>query len=906
MEKKFYEMSIEEVKQVTETSFDGLTAAEAEARLERNGKNELTGAKKVPGWIRFVKQLKHIMMIVLFIAMGLKAVTAITAMMNDQDASSSWIGVFLIGLIIFINAFIGFYQENQAEKSVEALKKATKPYSRVLRDGEVVSIKTEDLVVGDVVLVEAGDIVPADLRMFETASLMVEEAALTGESVPVEKTTDVIDGEGLALGDMKNIAFTSGIITYGRGRGIVVAAGMDTQLGVIAGHLANEKTPETPLTISMNKTMRIITAITGVVAALIFVLRAVYGDSITDNLLITIAIAVAAIPEAIPICISVTMSLGVQRMSKRKAIVRNLPAIETLGSTQIICSDKTGTITLNKMTVIATYPETEEMTADKKRMIDCMTLCNDTVAKYNGEELETMGDPTEAAMIHYSNKFQFKKQDLEAMNPRKGELPFDSARKMMSTLNETSEGLMMYTKGAFEIIKARCTHILDNGVVREMTEADLETLSVEATGFAKRALRVLGYAYKPFESGKELTVEDENGLIFIGFTGLIDPPRPEVVNSVAVCKGAGIATVMITGDHRDTAYAIAHQVGIAEDESQVCTGAELQKMSDDELKAKVLGFRVYARVNPEDKLRIVKSLRSLGKVVAMTGDGVNDAPSIKAADIGIGMGISGTEVTKGAADVILTDDNFATIESAVEEGRRTYSNILKIVTYLISLSIAEITLLASLIAVFNLQFFNALLILWINVVTDTLPAIAMGSLPAEADIMNQKPNASGGSLFKGMTGLTIGVHAIFQVAVVLAVYLLAYIVLGYEPVVAITMSYVVLGTVETVHPFTLIHYKKSVIHSKPFQSKALNWAVISTVVLVVGSLLPLGFLVPLQTALGIAPIYLHQWGISIAGGLAIIPLIEIYKVWKRRKYAQLEALEAGETAVAPVKKKSIA
>ena len=876
MNGEFYSKSIEESLNAVQSDAKGLSSAEASSRLETNGKNELTGAKKVPGWIRFIKQLKHLMMIILIIAMLLKSYTAWA-----NQSTDSWIGAALIAVIIIVNAAIGYIQEDQAEKSVEALKKATKPFSKVLRDGEVTSVKTEELVLGDIVLLEAGDIVPADIRLTETASLMVEEAALTGESVPVEKSTDIVNGEGLALGDMKNIAFTSGIITYGRGRGVVVAAGMDTQLGVIAGHLANEKTPETPLTISLNKTMRIITAITAVVAAALLVVGAVRGLTFTDNLLIAIAIAVAAIPEALPICVSVTMSLGVKRMSNRKAIVRNLPAIETLGSTEIICSDKTGTITLNKMTVTAIYPSAEERASDRARMIDCMTLCNDTVVKYDDQgNLETIGDPTEAAMIHYSNSLGINKTDLEATNPRRSEVPFDSSRKMMSTLNETSVGLVMYTKGAFEIIKTRCSKILVNGEVRDITDADISRLNDEATGFAKQALRVLGYAYKPMTENRDLTVDDENDLIFIGFTGLIDPPREEVKHSVAVCKGAGIMTVMITGDHRDMAFAIAKDVGIADDESQVCTGAELQKMSDDELRNSVLNFRVYARVNPEDKLRIVKSLKSLNKIVAMTGDGVNDAPSIKAADIGIGMGISGTEVTKGAADVILTDDNFATIESAVEEGRRTYSNILKIFVYLISLSIAELLLLAGLIAIFDLPFFNPLLILWVNVVTDSLPAIAMGSLPAEKDIMQQRPSATGGSLFRGLTGLTIIVHAMFQIAVVLVVYLLAYFHFNWDPVVAITMSYVVLGTVETVHPFNLIHYKKSVIHSKPFQSRALNWAVMSTVILVVGSLvLPIP---AFQNALGIAPITLQQWIIAISAGVAIIPLIEIYKVFKRK------------------------
>lgn len=876
-----YAKKIEEVIAETVTTDVGLTSAEAATRLEVSGKNAIADAKKVPGWMRFVKQLKHIMMVVLFIAMTL---TAVTSIMDPEN--QKWVGVGLIGFIILVNASIGYFQESKAEKSVEALKKATKPFTRVLRDGEVTSIKTEDLVVGDVVFIEAGDIVPADVRMIETASLMIEEAALTGESVPVEKSTDVVMGEGLALGDMKNIAFMSGIVTYGRGKGIVVATGMQTQLGVIAGHLQREKTPKTPLTKSLDKTMKIITAVTGLIAAFIFLTRAITGDPLIDSMLITVAIAVCAIPEAIPICVSVTMSLGVQRMSKRKAIVRNLPAVETLGSTQIICSDKTGTITLNKMTVTAIYPDKCKCEADKKRLLDCMVLCNDTHAKYDeGGKLETIGDPTEMALIHYANGLGVRKGELETANPRKDELPFDSTRKMMSTVNQTADGLIMYTKGAFEIIKTKCTKILDDGKVRPITDADIEQINTAATGFAKRALRVLGYAYKPFKADQKLTADDEKDLILIGFSGLIDPPRDEVAQSVATCKEAGIITIMITGDHRDTAFAIAQQVGIADSEDQVCTGAELQNMTEEELAERVMNFRVYARVNPEHKLRIVKSLKSLNKVVAMTGDGVNDAPSIKAADIGIGMGISGTEVTKGAADVILTDDNFATIVSAVEEGRRTYTNILKIIVYLVALSMAEIILLTSLIVVFRLPFFNPLLILWVNVVTDTLPAIALGSLKAEKDIMKRKPNPSGGSLFRGKTGADLIVYALYQVALVLTVYLTAMYAFGFDPVIAITMSYVVLGTVETVHPFTLIDNRKSILHSNPFSSRALNWAVVSTMVLVVGSIvLPLA---AFQDALGITSLNGIQWLVAVSAGLAIIPLAEAYKAvcrnYDRRK-----------------------
>jgi len=892
-----YNKTLEEVKNLTNTPEGGLTAEDAAARLEKDGKNALKDAKKMPKWMIFVKQLKHIMMIVLFIAMVLSIVTAITDTNEYDTLNPKWVAAIFIGFIIMLNATIGFIQEGKAEKAVEALKKATKPFAKVLRGGVVISIKTEDLVVGDIVLLEAGDIVPADLRLIESNSLLIEEAALTGESVPVEKSTDAIDGDRLALGDMKNIAFMSGIVTYGRGKGIVVAAGMNTELGKIAGFLAKEKAPTTPLTRAISRTTKIIAAVVGVVAAFIFLSRAIwpsgfaypafyvseaaYGSNVwIESMLITIAIAVCAIPEAIPICVNVTMALGVQRMSKRKAIVKNLPAVETLGSTQIICSDKTGTITLNKMTVQEVYPKKCFCEDDKQLMRYCMLLCNDTHVTYedNGA-LITLGDPTEVAMVNYAHIFGFDKNEVDKKYPRVAELPFDSNRKMMSTVHQKPEGTTMYAKGALDNLLAKCTKILDEGKVRAITEEDKAKVYAASKEFAQKALRVLGYAYKPFpfETGQKVTHEDENDFVLIGFSGLIDPPRPEVIESVKTCKEAGITTIMITGDHYDTAFAIAKEVGIADDASQVVTGAVLEDMSDEELKEKVMNYRVYARVNPEHKLRIVKAIKSLDMVVAMTGDGVNDAPSIKAADIGIGMGISGTEVTKGAADVILTDDNFATIVSAVEEGRRTYSNILKIVIYLVGLSLAELVLLTGILAVFHLPFFSPLLILWINVVNDTMPAIALGSLPAEKDIMRQKPNPSGKSLFSGETGRSIIVYAINMMVLVLPVYLIAMFGFGYSetnPVVAITMAYLVFGVTEIVHPFNLMEKKKSIFKTNPFKSKFLNLAVLGTVGLVIASI----YWPFLNRVLGTTP--LSGWNLffPILMGLMVIPLAEVYKL----------------------------
>ena len=910
-----------EVKELLKTSSKGLSVEEAAERLRVNGKNVIKDAKKIPGWLKFVNQLKHLMMIVLFVALGLSLFVAIY-----EGKADKFIDAAFILFIILLNATIGYIQEAKAEKAIDALKKATQPYAKVLRGGVSMKVRTDELVVGDVVLLEAGDIVPADMRLFEVASLMIQEAALTGESVPSEKNIGKLEIQGIALGDQKNMAFSSGVVTYGRGKGIVVATGMQTQLGLIAEHLHKQEQPKTPLTMKLNKTMRIITAIVGVVAAFIFVSRAVMPsdlstvDNIIYSVMITIAIAVCSIPEALPTCVTITMAMAVQRMSKKKAIIRHLPAVETLGSTEIICSDKTGTLTLNKMTVQSLFLKNPN-TPTKKSFFDvdkfdileidklkttecfrylknCMLLCNDTAIKYEHGTLTTIGDPTETALIHGLYKFGLCKEYSEAKYPRIDELPFDSERKMMSVVvkpvdkvsNPIADGkVVMYTKGALDNLIGRCSRIIEQGKIRPITKQDIAEITKGAETFAKDALRVLGYAFKPIDKmPNKIQLDDENDLVFIGFTGMIDPPREEVYESIKTCKSAGIMAVMITGDHRDTAFAIAKQIGIADDESQVITGAQLEEMNDDVLVTNIFQYRVYARVNPEHKVRIVKAFKSLNKVVAMTGDGVNDAPSIKAADIGIGMGITGTDVTKGAADVILTDDNFATIVTAVEEGRRTYSNILKILIYLVGLSLAELVLLTGIIVIANmfldqpLIFFNPLLILWINVVTDTLPAIAMGSLPAERGVMKQKPNKAGGSLFGGRTGASILVYAMYMVILVSVVYFTAYFALDLDAVVAVTMAYVVLGVVETCHPFNLFSARESIFKENPFKSKAVNWAVLSTFLLVFGSvLIPIA---PFQNALDITTMYNHIVPLLFAAGVGfmMVPMAEVYKFFLRR------------------------
>ncbi|MCL2822068.1 MAG: cation-transporting P-type ATPase, partial [Firmicutes bacterium] len=654
-----------------------------------------------------------------------------------------------------------------------------------------------------------------------------------------------------------------------------------------------------PLAVALTKTTKIIAAVVGLVAAFIFLTHVFwfegfdggflnFGDlgtfsAVTSSMLITIAIAVCGIPEAIPICVNVTMALGVKRMGKKNAIVKNLTAIEALGSTQIICTDKTGTITLNKMTVQEVYPKKCLCEDDKRQMSLCMVLCNNTFVTYQDDgQLTAVGEPTEIAMINYANFFGFNKSELDIECPRLAELPFDSGRKMMSTVNQVNGGTVLYTKGALDHLLKRCTHILDDGKVHPITDEDRQKVYAASKEYAQKALRILGYAYKPIEykQNKKITTEDEKDLILIGFSGLIDPPRDEVIESVKTCKEAGISTIMITGDHYDTAFAIAKAVGIAEYKSQVMTGDLLEQMGDEELKEKVLDYKVYARLNPEHKLRIVKAIKSLDKVVAMTGDGINDAPSIKTADIGIGMGISGTEVTKGASDIILTDDNFSTIVSAVQEGRRTYSNILKIVIFLVGLSLAELVLLTGIMAVARLPFFSPLLILWINVINDTMPAIALGTLPAEQDIMRQHPNPTNKSLFRGPVARSILVYAINMIVLVLPVYLIAMFAFdGTTTAQAITMAYLVFAVTEVVHPFNLLHKRESIVKSNPFKSRFLNIAVCATVVLAV---LPI-LLPPLHGVLGTTMLVRwYQWLFPVFMGLMVVPLAECYKFVRRR------------------------
>ncbi|MCL2228796.1 MAG: cation-translocating P-type ATPase [Firmicutes bacterium] len=921
-----YDLSIKDVeKKLGVDKKVGLTEGDAEARLLSDGKNAIREGKQVHPILKFLKQFTNVLIIILMIASGLQIAIAII-----ENEVKEYISAGLIWTVILVNAFIGYIQESKAEKAVEALKNQTKPYAKALRGGEVVKVKAEELVVGDIVLLEAGDIVPADLRLFECASLQIEEAALTGESVPSQKNTEQIEVKGVALGDRTNMAFMGGVVTYGRGRGIVVAAGMNTEMGLIATDLNRLKAPKTPLAKRLDKTSHMIAILVGLVSIGIFASRLLTGETVIDAMMITIAIAVCSVPEGLPAAVSITMALATQRMSKKKAIMRNLPAVETLGSTEIICSDKTGTITLNKMTVqnIFMYSgakpkvfeikgqmlnvrhclendcQTDIKDIDEfrnrkcfKMLMETMLLCNDSQTRYEHGVLSTIGDPTETALVHAANRFGFSKEYADAKYLRVCEIPFDSERKLMSTVNRMENELILFTKGAPVSIMERCTKILDNGKVRPITEKDRKEIDDAGTKFAKDALRVLGYAYKPLGSKKEFKacLSDESDLIFVGLTGMIDPPREEVYESIKTCKAAHIKVVMITGDHKDTAFAIAKQIGIAEEEDEVITGAQLNEISDDELRANVFKYSVYARVNPEHKVRIVEAFKANDKVVAMTGDGVNDAASIKAADIGVGMGITGTDVTKKVADMILTDDNFATIVGAVKEGRRTLTNIKKIVIYLFGISLAELILLTTIIVIFGMNFFGPILILWINVITGTLPALALGSLPAEKDIMNQRPTSARQSLFRGQTGRLLVIYSLFQVVLCGSVYFLAYFGLNLSSIESVTVAYLTLVIIEAIQTFNLCSTKTTVFSKRTFSSKWVNGAVLGS--LVIGFIPIIVPIAVFQAALGVTAISGAMWLVAFAFALLIIPMVEAYKYYMRRQDRAKKEAELEQSAV---------
>lgn len=903
----YFSKSAEQTLSELETSSSGLSYASAKKRLEKNGKNLLATKKKKSGFVKFLGQFKDVLIAVLLISCVVSVVMGIV-----NGSTEEFIDAGMIFGVLLVNAIIGYIQERNSEKAMDALKNMTKPFCTVVRQGKVSEIKSEDLVVGDIVILEAGDIVPADLRLLETTSLKIEESALTGESVPIEKDASVVLNEDVVLGDRINMAFMGSVVTYGRGVGVVVACGMNTQMGKIASALTEIDETETPLTKRIKKTSVFLTIFVAVVCVLVFVVSIIFGEDLFSAFSMAIALAVCAIPEGLPACNTITMSLGVKRMSEQRAIVKSLPAVETLGSTEVICSDKTGTLTLNKMTVKKVFylgdkceilnsfepqnsenltlevieKDTNDAFKKDKNFIElmrCMILCNDTKVKFEDGKLETIGDPTEVALVHYGYKFGLSKERLEGMFLRENEIPFDSDRKLMTTFNNVDGKHVVYTKGAVDNILSKCTHILANGRVRKLTSKDKDLVLSKNFEFASHALRNLAFAFKTVEQIEKPSSENtENGLCFLGLVGMIDPPREEVKGAIKTCKEAGISTIMITGDHKDTAFAIAKELGICSSENNVITGKELDQISDEEFCKVVERYQVYARVSPEHKVKIVNAIKANNKIVAMTGDGVNDAPSIKSADIGVGMGITGTDVTKEAADMILTDDNFATIVGAVKEGRRTYNTILKILMFLLGTSIAELISLSVIMIGFrDANFFTPFLLLWVNFVSDTFVGLALGFEKPEKDIMKRKPIKNNGNLFKGNVGLNIFASAIYVGGVIITLYCISRFVLSLTSAQTTTICFVFLCLCELFHSYNLKSQTHSLFSKNPFDNKILNWSFLASVALMI-----LFVVIPfpaLQGVIGITSINWWQWLLAVGSAVLIIPYFELFKFFVRHK-----------------------
>lgn len=865
--KNFHSLGIEETLAELSSRSDGLTDEEAKARLARYGKNELLGKKRQSAAVRFLKQFCDPMIIVLIVAAVVSAGFAVF-----EKAYSDLIDSGIILIIVIINALIGFIQENKAESALDALREKNKPLAKVMRSGVQKTLPAEELTVGDIVVLEAGDVVPADMRLISSSSLKIEESALTGESVPVEKHAERTVEEKAALGDRVNSAYSGGTVTYGRGRGAVTAVGMSTQTGKIADMLNSAAESPSPLTKQLAKTAKILSVAVLCIAAVIFAAAMIRNPSdFTGAFMTAVAIAVAAIPEGLPAVVTIVLAMGVQKMSARNAIVKNLSAVETLGCCEVICSDKTGTLTLNKMTVKDDYCPS----GDTRLLRDILSLCNDTAVTESGYA----GDPTETALVEYAfeNKEDYAAFRLE--NARVDELPFDSVRKLMTVVVSRADGEYSYTKGAPDALLARCDAILLTEGVKPLTPELRDTIEARNAELAGKAMRVLAAAYC---GGNCLS---EQNLVFVGLVGMTDPPRPEVKAAVGKCRAAGMKPLMITGDHLATACAIARELDILREGDLVATGVELDAIPEDELQKNIERYSVFARVSPENKMRIVRAFRSRNKVTAMTGDGVNDAPSIKEADIGVGMGITGTQVSKEAADVVLADDNFATIVDAVEEGRKIFSNITKAVQFLLSANIAEVLCLFIASVILGVQFLTPVMILWVNLITDSFPALSLGAERAERDVMSLPPRKTGRSLFAGATGRDIIVQGVVQTALVLLSFVLGQYALGSHEQ-AMTMAFVSLCFIQLFHAFNLRSQRSGILNKKLFSNIYLDISVLAGIPLTL-----LVVLVPwFNTVFHTAPLDWREWLISVGVALAVIPIVEIYKlllrIWARRKAAK--------------------
>ena len=871
---KFYTDEKDAVLHEVASTERGLAAAEAEKRLEANGKNKLKAAKKDSLIKRFFMQMADPMILILLAAAAISAVTSV----YEGEAPTD---VFIILFVVIVNAVLGVYQESKAEKAIEALQEMSAATSKVLRDGEVVQIKSEDLVVGDVVLLEAGDAVPADGRLLESASLKIEEAALTGESVPVNKFIDIIhlrDGAEVPLGDRKNMVYMGSTVVYGRGSFVVTATGMDTEMGKIADALANAAEGQTPLQIKLTQLSKILTWMVLGICAVIFAVQLLrYGrgfDTVMHAFMVAVSLAVAAIPEGLAAVVTVVLSIGVTNMSKRNAIIRRLTAVETLGCAQIICSDKTGTLTQNKMTVVDHFGENENLLAS------AMALCSDAELNADGS---VTGEPTEAALVAYAAKLGLKKTALKTEFPRIGEAPFDSMRKMMSTLHKAGGRVVQYTKGAPDEVLRRCTRYIKDGHELPMTENVRAEILAANKAMADRALRVLAAALRTYDRMPASTEPEtlENELCFVGLVGMIDPVRPEVGAAIEECHRAGIRAIMITGDHIDTAAAIAKELGILEGGKRAITGAELSAMNDAEFEKVFRDIAVYARVQPEHKTRIVNAWRGAGYVTAMTGDGVNDAPSIKSADIGIGMGITGTDVTKNVADMVLADDNFATIVGAVEEGRRIYDNIRKAIQFLLGSNMSEVLSIFT-ATLLGFTILEPVHLLWINLVTDCFPALALGMEKAEPGIMKRKPRPAKAGIFAGGMGFDIAYQGLMISALTLLSYFIGHFMESglweiTESADGMTMAFLTMSMAEIFHSFNMRSQRGSLISLKTTNA-LLNGAAIASLVLTTAVCeIPL-----LANAFGFTSVEFSEYLVAIALAFLTIPLVELVK-WVQRK-----------------------
>ena len=876
--KQEYIQSSSEILQEMGVTEAGLSSAEAKKRREQYGPNKLKDAEKKSMLRRFLDQLKDPMLIILMVAAAVSAVTNIIA-------GESLAEVFIILIVVLLNAILGVVQESKAEAAIEALQTMTAATCKVIRDSKQIFVHSDELVPGDIVVLEAGDAVPADGRIIECASLKIEEAALTGESVPVNKMVDVLTlGKGqdeIALGDRKNMCYMGSTAVYGRGKMVVTRTGMETEMGKIAGVLAATEDEQTPLQRKLGELSTLLSKLVLGICVFIFAFNLIRaGDFhlpvILDTFMVAVSLAVAAIPEGLSTVVTLVLSIGVTNMSKRNAVIRKMTAVETLGCTQVICSDKTGTLTQNKMTVV-------DHLGDTQLLATAMALCSDA---HLNDENQAEGEPTEAALANFAYSLGLKKQDLEAATPRVDEAPFDSGRKMMSTIHDLGGSFVQYTKGGPDVVLARCTSYIEKGEVKPMTAAKMAEIMADNKVMADCALRVLAaakrdWSTRPTDNTSEYLEQD---LCFIGLAGMIDPVRPEVKDAIAECRAAGIRPVMITGDHKDTAVAIAKELGIIAEASQAITGAELDDIPDSEICEAVKKYSVYARVQPEHKTRIVNAWKQNGAITAMTGDGVNDAPSIKSADIGVGMGITGTDVTKNVADMVLADDNFATIVSAVGEGRRIYDNIRKAIQFLLASNMSEVlgVFVSSLL---GFTLLNPVHLLFINLITDTFPALALGMEKGEPDTMERPPRDSG----EGIFARGLGVDVVYQGVLVTVITIISYLIGNYFengaffPVVGgvsdhgMTMAFLTMSMCEIFHSFNVRSQRKFIFSLKS-HNKVL-WLSMVVSLLLTTLVLEVPFL---ANAFGFTPIGLTEYLIALAMGLLVIPVVEIVKFFQRK------------------------